>query len=513
MVNIIINIVIFIGLFAGGAGLGVLINKKSNKVNLKNQKEKAEKELEESKKEAEQIKLEIKNYVEKRKETIEQESEQKRKRAKKLEENLHQKQRLLNKKEETNKQIKLKAVSLQEEIQAQKENIKREEGKIIELLCKKSEKLKENLKEEILNSYKKELEEGSMEKLNKIETDLKEKAQKTAEKIIKGTIQRLTSPTSVETKMVNILVEKDSIKGKIVGEKAKNIKIIEETLNVDVVFNDLPQTISVSGFNLVNRRIAQKTIEILTKEKTELNEKIIKESIRKAEQETDKELYEIGGKAIEKMGIKHQDKEFIRTVGRLKYRTSYGQNIMKHSMEVAWIARLLASEIGANIKTINIAGFLHDLGKAIDQDPNIDKTHDVLSKELMEKYKFPEEAIHAAWAHHDAEPQKTPEALIIKAADAISASRPGARQESFEKYLERIKSLQETAENFEGVRRAYPLSAGREIRVFVNTEKINDEEIKITAKKMAKKIEEKLSYPGQIKVNLIRRTKHTEITK
>ena len=185
---------------------------------------------------------------------------------------------------------------------------------------------------------------------------------------------------------------------------------------------------------------------------------------------------------------------------------------MKHSMEVGWLAAMIGSELGLNVATCKAGGFLHDLGKAIDQDPNVKDTHDQLSKDLMEKFGFPWEEVHAAWSHHDAIPQETPEALIVKAADAISASRPGARQESFDKYIERIRALEETGSSYEGVRGAYAISAGRELRVLVDSDLIKDEQMYPMAKEIAQKIEEELTYPGQIKVNIIRKTKHTEIS-
>lgn len=213
------------------------------------------------------------------------------------------------------------------------------------------------------------------------------------------------------------------------------------------------------------------------------------------------------------MGIKTNNKDFTRVVGRLQYRTSYGQNIMKHSMEVGWIAQMLAKEIGIDAATCKIAAFLHDLGKAVDQDPNVKDAHDELTKELMTKYGFSEEEIHAAWAHHDAVVQETPEALIVKAADAVSGGRPGARQDSIERYIERIKAIDDTVTSFEGVRKSFIMSAGREVRVFTDSEKVTDKDIEEMAKNIAEDIEENVTFPGKIKIKVIRRTKSLEIAK
>jgi ribonuclease Y len=323
----------------------------------------------------------------------------------------------------------------------------------------------------------------------------------------------MCSPTSVETKIIQVAVPKDEIKGRLVGKEGKNIHEFERLLEVDIIFNDLPNTISIAGYNLINRRIAQKAIEQLMREKRLITPQLLEETIKQAGKEIDKELYEIGEKVMKMMDLKNLDKELIKTIGRLQYRTSYGQNIMKHSLEVSWIATMLGSEVGLNVNVCKVAGFLHDLGKAIDQDPNVQGTHDFLTKELMTKYNFTEEEIHAAWTHHDSAPAKTPEALIVKAADAVSAGRPGARQESMEKYTERIMALEDAGRSFTGVKKAYAISAGRELRIFVDPEQVTDENMKPLAEEIANKIEKEISYPGKIKINTIRRTGFTEVAK
>ncbi|MBU1152176.1 HDIG domain-containing protein, partial [Patescibacteria group bacterium] len=348
-----------------------------------------------------------------------------------------------------------------------------------------------------------------------VEESLRENAPKFAKTTIVNTIQRLCSPTSVESKVVLIKVPQDKIKGKVVGKNGNNIKKLEELIDVDVIFNDLPQTISLSSYNLVNRKIAEIAIEKLIRVKDEINEQVVEKLVEQARKETDEELYVVGKKALKKMEItfEKEDRDLVKTIGRLQYRTSYGQNIMKHSMEVSWAATIIASELGANVQVCRIAGFLHDLGKAIDQDPDVQGAHDFLTKELMEKYGFNEAEIHAAWTHHESEPPKTPEALIVMAADAISAGRPGARQESIDRYIERIQALEGTAMSFDGVKKSFAISAGREVRVLVDPEEVKDEQIKEFATKIAKKIEHDLSYPGKIKINVIRKTRHTEIAK
>lgn len=513
MNNIITYILIGLATTSVSFFITTFVTKNKKFIDLNKKQEEAEILIKESKHEAEKVLKETTLRTEKTKTTLNEETLRREERIKKIRQSLEHKEETTLKREEKIKEIKLKIVSFQEETQSKKEATKRTEQEIKEKLSLKTGETLLSLKEKILKNYKKELEEDEKKKLSSIVEVLKEDAPKQARKTLLTAIQRLCSPTSVETRIVLIKVPKDSIKGKIVGKDGKNILELEKKLDVAMVFNDLPNTISISAYNLVTRRIAEKTIEQLIKIKGGIDEKVIEKTVILAEKETDEELYEIGKKALEKMGLKNQNKDFIRTIGRLQYRTSYGQNIMKHSMEVAWIAIMIGSEIGLNIETCKTGGFLHDLGKAIDQDPDIKDAHDRLTKELMEKYNFSPNEVHAAWAHHDAIPQETPEALIVKAADAVSGGRPGARQDTIEKYIERIQAIDETINSFNGVKKSYIMSAGREVRIYVNPEKITDEQVSEMAKNIAQKVEDNVTYPGKIKIKVIRRTKSMEIAK
>ncbi len=506
-----LELIIIAGALAVGGFAGITVFSKTRFLDVEKDKKTSSEMILKSQQEALSIKNETGQYVEKRKADIEQETHRRAERIKKLEEILNTKEELLKKRVEKNKELELLVATKKEEMQVLSDGAKKKEKQVVEELGRKTGASIEDVKKDLINRYTKELEQEYLEGMAKKEEYMKENAEKIAKKIIISSIQRLCSPTSVETRAVNVEVAKDHIKGKIVGKNAENILALEKLLTADIVFNDLPNTISISAFNLVERRIAQRTIERLVKIREDITPAVVARAVKMATEDTDKELYEIGKEALDTMEIKHDDKEFIRIVGRLHYRTSYGQNIMKHSMEVGWVAAILGAEIGLNIETCKVGGFLHDLGKAIDQDPNVKDAHDRLSKELMEKYGFSWEEIHAAWTHHDAIPQETPEALIVKAADAVSASRPGARQESIDRYIERIKALEGTAMSREGVKNAFALSAGRELRVLVDPEKVTDAQTKSLAVDLAKTIEKTLAYPGKIKVNIIRRTKHTEI--
>ncbi|MCK9186529.1 Rnase Y domain-containing protein [Candidatus Gracilibacteria bacterium] len=507
------NIIISLTTLVLGGGIVYFFYKGTNLIDVEKKKKEAQELLLKSKEEAVKIKEEISIKVENFKKTSEEDTDRRQERIKKVEEMMDTKEKSLLKKEERLKDLRLRVASEQEESQSRQEAIKRIEKKHIEDLSKKAGKTVEKQKEEILARYRIDLENEGDERLAKQEEFLKEDAQKIAQNILINVIQRISSPTSVESKSVNIIVPKDFIKGKIVGKNGKNIEAFEEQLDVAVIFNDLPNTISVSAFNLVTRRIAQVAIEKLIAFPNEITKDVILRAIKDAGTDVDKELYGIGKSALERLKINPEkiDKELTRIIGRLAYRTSYGQNIMRHSLEVGWVAVMLGSEIGLNVELCKISGFLHDLGKAIDQEPGAKDAHDRLTKELMEKYGFSDEEVNAAWAHHDAEKQKSPEALMVKAADAVSAGRPGARQESRYSYSDRIQQIDETIKGFSEIQKSFIMSAGRDIRAFVDPDKTKDEGMMEVAKNLARKIEENVVYPGKIRVNVIRKMEKTDV--
>lgn len=497
--GVVVGLVAMFIFFKGRGIIDVDKRKKEAEVIIQNKAEEAKKILEENTR-----------YVQNFRKNYEDEFSRRSERLKKSEESLGYREQSINKKDEKNKELKFKIASIEEELQGVQNTIKRMDNETFEKLSQKAGKKIEELKKDIINRYTKDLEHEELEKLSIIEESLKENAVKQAKAFLVSTMQRLTSPTSVENRGVEVRVPQDHVKGKIVGRDAKNIEEFENLLEVAVVFNDMPNTISISCYNLFTRRIAQKAMEKLVMIKGEINKEVIHEVIKDAEKIVNEEVYKLGLQAVKELGLNVErfDKEILKIIGRLQYRTSYGQNIMRHSIEVAWVATMLGSEIGLDPQVCKIGGFLHDLGKAIDQDPTVKDAHDRLSKEIMEAHGFSWEEVHAAWTHHDAIPQETPEALIVKAADAVSAGRPGARQESIFSYTERIKALEETGNSYEGVNRSFAISAGRELRVLLDPEKIKDSDMPILAKEMAEKIEETIAYPGKIKVNLIRRIEH-----
>ena len=369
----------------------------------------------------------------------------------------------------------------------------------------------EDLAQNYINGFTKDLGLEAEERITKFMDHVKDTSEKKAKNILKNAMQKFTDRTSVEKKEAIISVPRDEVKAEIVGRNCANILLFEKITEVDVIFNDEPNTILVSSFDLVKKSIARIALERLSKLRR-IDERAIKEAIDSAKKIIDEDLMLVGEKALKKMNFKRNfPKDLIKIVGRLKYRTSYGQNILLHSFEVAYMAELLASELGIDVETAKIGAFFHDIGKAIDHE--VEGSHDVLTREIMTKYQFSPEEIHAAWTHHEAETPNTPEARIVMASDAISAGRPGARQESLGKYLDRLRALEEIATSFAGVQKTFAISAGREVRVLVTPEEVTDAQMPDLAGSIAHEIEENLSYPGKIKVNIIRRTRAIDTAK
>ncbi len=506
-----INILIIVAATIVGAVLSQLIFKRLNFVDAKKAQEKAQALIEESKKEAEQIQVEATERVKNIEENTVDMLNQMKTLIHTIEQNVKFKEEILEKKEVKNTHLRGAVLDLQTEIDKSKEMHEKLEQMIKDKLAYQCGQTIESLKDSLIREYKANVSEQEAEHIKKKIDYAIENSEKIAKNILKSSIQKYTDTSSVEKKDAKIVVKHDDAKARIVGRNAENILLFEELLDVDVIFNDEPNTILVSTFDLLRKNVARIAMEKLVKMRY-VGEKEIRQAIQESKKIIEQDLVEVGKKAVKKMGFKRQfDPELIKIIGRLKYRTSYGQNILLHSFEVASMAELLASELGLDPEKTKIAAFFHDIGKAIDQ--HIEGSHDVLTREIMTKFKFPEDEIHAAWTHHEAETPQTPEARIVMAADAISAGRPGARQESIDKYIERLRALEEIAGSHAGVNKSFAISAGRELRVLVTPEEVSDEKMKDIAGEIAKEVEGKLNYPGKIKINVIRRTKAVDFAK
>ncbi len=365
---------------------------------------------------------------------------------------------------------------------------------------------KQILMDELIDEAKRD----AVVKAKEIEQKAKDEADKKAKNIVGLAIQRCAADHASEIAVSVVQLPGEDMKGRLIGRVGRNIRAIENSTGVDLIIDDTPDVVTVSGFDPVRREIAKLTIERLVSD-GRIHPAKIEETVEKVKREIEQQMKEAGENAAFEANIHSLHPEIIKLLGRLKYRTSYGQNVLKHSLEVSYLAGMMAAELGADVKVAKRAGLLHDIGKAVDHE--VEGTHVSIGVEIAKKFKEQRNVIHAIEAHHgDVEPQ-TLEAIIVQAADSISGARPGARRESLENYVKRLEKLEGVANSFDGVEQSYAIQAGREIRVIVKPEVVNDEATTFMAKEIAKKIEAELEYPGQIKVNVIREVRQVEYAK
>jgi ribonuclease Y len=447
-------------------------------------KEKAIKIIDESKKEEQERRkeiLEIQRRLEKRESLFDQ----------KLLEFEDKKQQLLDKAEKM-------------------ELVKEELAKIREEQMEKLQKIAGLTKEEaqrvLLENTEKEVKEELLSRVRKVQGESREELEKQAKHILSQVIERCASNHAAETTTSVITLPSDEMKGRIIGREGRNIKTLENLLGVDIVIDDTPESIIVSGFSPIRRQVAKVALEKLIAD-GRIHPGRIEEAIESAKQEISLDIKKAGEDAIYQTGVAGLDPKLVQVLGRLKFRTSYGQNVLQHSIEVAHLSALIASELGANVNIAKKGGLLHDIGKAVDHE--VEGTHPEIGYNILKKFGLPEEVARVAKEHHLDQPE-TIEGLIGKVADAISGARPGARKDSYENYIQRLTELEDTAKTFEGVEKVYAIQAGREVRVFVEPTKIDDWGAQKLAREIANKIEQELKYPGEIKVNVIRETRTME---
>ena len=441
--------------------------------------------------------------------------------AKKEEQNMRrqlekQEERLISK--EDNLEKKLTEMEKMKEDYSQKElNLKTEEEKIEALKKEQEEKLasitqltKEEAREILLANIEKDYKGELVARYQKMNEELKEDAKKEAANVIASAIQKMASDVTSESTQTMVELPNDEIKGRVIGKEGRNINAFEHLTGVDVIVDDTPGAIMISGFDLVRRYVAKRALEKLV-EDGRIHPARIEAVVEETKEQVHQMMKEFGEKATFEMGITGLHPDLIKIIGRLRFRTSFGQNVMKHSMEVGFLAGQIAASIGADIQSAKTAGFLHDIGKAVDHD--IEGSHALIGGDILRKYGLPEAIVHAVEAHHEEVPVNTAEALIVQAADAISAARPGARSETVETYLRRLKELERVGTSFEGVEKAYAIQAGREVRVFVKPTEIDDLAAIKLSHEIARKIEQELAYPGTIKVQVIRETRAVDLAK
>jgi len=346
--------------------------------------------------------------------------------------------------------------------------------------------------------------------VREIEQNAKEEGNKKARNIIALAIQKCASDHVSETTVSVIPLPNDDMKGRIIGREGRNIRALEAATGVDLIIDDTPEAVIISAFDPIRRETARIAIERLLSD-GRIHPARIEEMVEKAKKEIDEQIKEAGDQAVFETGQHGLHPEIVKLLGRMRYRTSYGQNVLKHSIEVSHLAGLMAAELGADVQLAKRAGLLHDLGKAVDREQ--EGTHTALGGEIARKYREHPEVIHCILAHHNDEEPQTVEAVLVQAADAISAARPGARREMLENYIKRLTKLEEIANSFSGVDKSFAIQSGRELRIMVKPDDVNDEGIRVMAKQIAKQIEDEMEFPGQIRVNVIRETRSVELAK
>lgn len=346
--------------------------------------------------------------------------------------------------------------------------------------------------------------------VDRLQAEAKQQAEERARNLMAEAMHRYAAEVTAESTATIVQLPSEDMKGRIIGKEGRNISAFEHATGVDVIIDDTPGCIVISGFDLVRRYVAKRALEKLLQD-GRIQPARIEEVVAKTKEEVAKMMVQFGERALQELGITGYHPELVKIIGRLRFRTSYGQNILKHSVEMAHLARILAEEVGANPQIAVEGALLHDIGKALDHE--VQGTHVEIGVEICKRYKIRPEVIHCIEAHHEDVPIRTPEAFIVAAVDAISGARPGARRESLEAYIKRLKELEDVARGFSGVQKAYAISAGREVRVFVDVEKIDDLQQRVLAKDIAEKIEKELTYPGVIKVNVIRERRIEELAK
>ena len=494
------NLIIYVAAAAvvGGAlGLGIARFLTSAR-NLKSQAKQKE------------LLLSAKDEALKIKETAKKEEEEKRRYLQEIERNLRRKEANLDlrfdtiERERQNIGYKEKEIS---KIKSEIELLRQEEQGKLEKVAKLS---KEEAKKLLLDSIEKEYKEDVVAKIQKTKKEAQDVVDIEARKILSSAIQRLATEHVAESTISSVNLPSDEMKGRIIGREGRNIKLFEKLTGVDVIIDDTPEAVVLSSFDPVRRHIAKMALDRLIAD-GRIQPAKIEEAVAKAEKEISQEIKEAGETACYDLSITGLHPDLVRILGRLKFRTSYGQNVLQHSIEVAHLASMLASELGADVSIAKKAGLLHDIGKAVDHE--IAGAHHHISRDIAKKYGMSEDVMHAIEAHHDDIEPKSVEAIVVRVADAISGARPGARRESLDNYIKRLTELENIANSFDGVEKSYAIQAGREVRIIVKPEDIDDLSALKLAKDIAKKIETDLQYPGTIKVNVIREVRATEFAK
>jgi len=493
-----------------GAALGYWLRQWIAKKNYRTIEAKLQKKLSQVKTEANRLIEEAKEKANRILETNQKEIEQKRRDLFQAEQLLIKREHFLGKKsfelEKKEKELEKKIGALKKV----KESLEAMEKEAVERLEKIAKLSKEEAKKELLKSAEKEYQKEILERIKKLEEEGIERYQKRAKEILAFAIQKLALSQAQEITTTTISLPSDEIKGRIIGKEGRNIRTLEKLTGVEIIIDETPETLVISGFDPVRRQVAKLALEKLIQD-GRIQPARIEEAVKKAEKEIANQIKEAGEQAVHELGIIGLDPRLIQLLGRLRFRTSFGQNVLLHSIEVALLAGALAAELGANVEVAKKAGLLHDIGKALDHQ--VEGSHTEIGIKVLEKLGVEKEVIDAMKSHHEEYPYQSLEAIVVQVADQISGARPGARKDTLENYLKRLESLENIANTFPGVEKSYAIQAGRELRVFVKPKEVDDLSAKRLAKDIANRIQEELKYPGEIKVTVIRESRFIEYAK
>ena len=502
----IITIILAVAGLGVGYGASTVISKKKSG----SAEEAGKKELAKAKKEADKIVEEAKTKAQEIAEEARRSEQDRRKEVKSLENRLLQREESIDKKLEDLDKRSEKLRKNESELDQLKNDIKDIRVRQQDKLEKIAKLGKAEAAEKLMAMTERDIKEDLVGLVVKLQNEAKEEAEDQAAVIITSAMERMSSEVTAERTVTSLKLADEEMKGRIIGKEGRNIQALQKATGVDIMVDDTPGYIVLSSFDPIRREVDRQAIEMLMKD-GRIHPAKIEETVIKAQANVEKDVIRAGEDAAREVGIAGIPKPVLQLLGELKYRTSYGQNVLKHSTEMAHIAGLIAEEVGADVKTTKYAALVHDLGKALTH--KMEGKHHHISGEMLRKYGAPEAVAHAAEAHHDDVEATTVEAIIVRVVDAISASRPGARNISAENFVERMRDLENVATGFEGIEKAYAISAGREIRVFVRPERIDDLSAIKLARDIATKIESSMQYPGTIKVNVIRETRAVEFAK
>ncbi|MBM4348699.1 MAG: ribonuclease Y [Deltaproteobacteria bacterium] len=514
-------IIVVLGMAFLGGIIGFLLNKRYSEAKIGAAKEAAKRLIEEAKKAAEILKkealLQAKDKFYQEKAEFEKETVEKKQELQNLERRIIQRESHLDKRIELLDSKENEITRKEKTMILQEKTIQEQEKKVAELIQKQRIQLEniakmssEEAKRLLMESMEEEAKHEAAKGIKRIEDEARETADKKAKEIISLAVQRYAGEYVAEQTVSVVSLPNEEMKGRIIGREGRNIRALEAATGIDLIIDDTPEAVILSGFNPVRREVARVSLERLVSD-GRIHPARIEEIVQKVEQEVETTMREAGEQATFDVGVHGIHPELIKLIGRLKYRTSYAQNVYQHSLEVAFLTGIMAAELGINVKQAKRAGLLHDIGKAVDHE--VEGPHGRIGADLARKYGESPAIVHAIASHHEEEKPESILDVLVEAADALSGARPGARREMLETYVKRLEDLEKIAQSFQGVEKSYAIQAGREIRVMVQPERISDEASAILSRDIARKIEKDLTYPGQIKVTVIREMRAVEIAK